>query len=55
MDTKAMFKFSSGLYVVSAKDGDDYGACIINTGLQLNRGGRHALYRALRLQDLHGI
>ena len=35
MDTKAMFKFSSGLYVVSAKDGDDYGACVINTGLQL--------------------
>ena len=35
MDTKALFKFSSGLYVVSAKDGDDYGACVINTGLQL--------------------
>ena len=35
MDPKAMFKFSSGLYVVSARDGEDYGACVINTGLQL--------------------
>lgn len=35
MDARALFKFSSGLYVVSAKVGDDYGACVINTGLQL--------------------
>ena len=35
MDAKALFKFSSGLYVVSACEGDDYGACVINTGLQL--------------------
>lgn len=41
MDARALFKFSSGLYVVSAAtDGaddtaGDYGACIINTGLQL--------------------
>ena len=35
MDARALFKFQSGLYVVSAQDGDDVGACIINTGLQL--------------------
>ncbi|ERL12267.1 flavin reductase family protein [Olegusella massiliensis] len=35
MDATALFKFSSGLYVVSAATKDDYGACIINTGLQL--------------------
>lgn len=35
MDARALFKFSSGLYVVSARDGDDIGACVINTGLQL--------------------
>lgn len=35
MDKAALYKFSSGLYVVSAKDGDDWGACLINTGLQL--------------------
>ena len=35
MDAKALFKFSSGLYVVSASDGEDVGACVINTGLQL--------------------
>lgn len=35
MDTTALFKFQSGLYVVSARSKDDYGACVINTGLQL--------------------
>ena len=35
MDTAALYKFSSGLYVVSAATDDDYGACVINTGLQL--------------------
>lgn len=35
MDASALFKFTSGLYVVSASDGQDYGACVINTGLQL--------------------
>ena len=35
MDATALFKFQSGLYVVSAKAGEDVGACIINTGLQL--------------------
>ena len=35
MDATAMYKFSSGLYVVSAATADDYGACVINTGLQL--------------------
>ena len=35
MDATALYKFQSGLYVVSAKAGDDVGACIINTGLQL--------------------
>ncbi|MCC6099422.1 MAG: flavin reductase family protein [Olsenella sp.] len=35
MDAKALFKFSSGLYVVSARSGDDVGACLVNTGLQL--------------------
>lgn len=35
MDKTALFKFSSGLYIVSATDGERTGACIINTGLQL--------------------
>ncbi len=35
MDATALYKFQSGLYVVSARDGEDVGACIINTGLQL--------------------
>lgn len=35
MDKAALFKFSSGLYVVSARTADDWGACLINTGLQL--------------------
>ena len=35
MDATALYKFQSGLYVVSAQDGEDVGACIINTGLQL--------------------
>ena len=35
MDKTALFKFQSGLYVVSAKAGEDVGACIVNTGLQL--------------------
>lgn len=35
MDATALYKFQSGLYVVSAATEDDYGACVINTGLQL--------------------
>ena len=35
MDGSALFKFSSGLYVVSATDGESTAACIINTGLQV--------------------
>ena len=35
MDATALYKFQSGLYVVSASTADDYGACVINTGLQL--------------------
>ncbi len=35
MDASALFKFTSGLYVVSAQAGEDVGACVINTGLQL--------------------
>ncbi len=35
MDVTALYKFQSGLYVVSAQAGEDVGACIINTGLQL--------------------
>jgi flavin reductase (DIM6/NTAB) family NADH-FMN oxidoreductase RutF len=35
MDAKALYKFSSGLYVVSAATQDDWGACLVNTGLQL--------------------
>ena len=35
MDATALFKFQSGLYVVSAQAKDEVGACIINTGLQL--------------------
>lgn len=35
MDAHALFKFQSGLYVVSAEADGEVGACIINTGLQL--------------------
>lgn len=35
MDASALFKFSSGLYVVSANDGERAGACLVNTGLQV--------------------
>ena len=35
MDVSALFKFSSGLYVVSADDGERAGACLVNTGLQV--------------------
>lgn len=35
MDSTALFKFSYGLYVVSATDGERTGACIVNTGLQV--------------------
>ena len=35
MDATALYKFQSGLYVVSAATEDDYGACVINTGLQV--------------------
>lgn len=35
MDATAMFTFPSGLYVVSASTANDYGACVINTGLQV--------------------
>ena len=35
MDVKALYKFTSGLYVVSTHDGDAVSACLINTGLQL--------------------
>ena len=35
MDASALFRFSSGLYVVSATAGERAGACIVNTGLQV--------------------
>jgi flavin reductase (DIM6/NTAB) family NADH-FMN oxidoreductase RutF/rubredoxin len=35
MDARALYKFSSGLYVVSATDADGSAGCVINTGLQL--------------------
>ena len=35
MDASALFKFTSGLYVVSSEADGEVGACIINTGLQL--------------------
>ena len=35
MDATALFKFSSGLYVVAADDGERPGACLVNTGLQV--------------------
>lgn len=35
MDPKALFRFTSGLYVVSASDGSRESGCVINTGLQL--------------------
>lgn len=35
MDPTALFKFSSGLYVVSACDGERTAACLVNTGLQV--------------------
>ena len=62
MDASALFKFSSGLYVVSASDGERAAACLINTGLQVTAeplqvavtvnkenvtGGRHRARRAL--------
>ena len=35
MDTRALHKFTSGLYVVSTQAGETVSACLINTGLQL--------------------
>ena len=37
MDASALFKFSSGLYVVSADPGagERAAACLVNTGLQV--------------------
>ena len=35
MDKSALFTFSSGLYVVSASDGERQSGCVVNTGLQL--------------------
>jgi len=35
MDATALFRFTSGLYVVSSDADGEVGACIINTGLQL--------------------
>ena len=35
MDLTAFFKMSYGLYVVSAADGDDRAACLINTATQV--------------------
>lgn len=35
MDARALFKFTSGLYVVSASDGIRESGCVVNTGLQL--------------------
>ncbi|MCH3967245.1 MAG: flavin reductase [Atopobiaceae bacterium] len=35
MDKTAFFKFSYGVYVVSADDGEHVGACLVNTGCQL--------------------
>jgi flavin reductase (DIM6/NTAB) family NADH-FMN oxidoreductase RutF/rubredoxin len=35
MDKTALFKLSSGLYIVSATDGEHTGACVINTALQV--------------------
>lgn len=35
MDPSALYKFSSGLYVVSASDGERTSACLVNTGLQV--------------------
>ena len=35
MDTRALHKFTSGLYVISTQAGETVSACLINTGLQL--------------------
>jgi len=35
VDPKAMFKFSYGLFVLTAKDGDKDNGCIINTAIQV--------------------
>lgn len=35
MDKRALYKFSSGLYVVSAATDEERAGCVINTGLQL--------------------
>lgn len=35
MDATALFRFQSGLYVVSANDSEHEAACLVNTGLQV--------------------
>lgn len=35
MDTKALYKFSYGLFLLAVKNGDKDNACIINTGMQV--------------------
>jgi ferric-chelate reductase [NAD(P)H] len=35
VDKSALYTFSSGLYVVSASDGERQSGCVVNTGLQL--------------------
>lgn len=35
MDASALYRFSSGLYVVSSDDGERPAGCLVNTGLQV--------------------
>ena len=38
MNTKAMYKLSYGLFVLTAKDGEKDNGCIINTAIQAASG-----------------
>lgn len=35
MDTKAFWKMSYGLYIISAKNGEKAGGCVVNTMIQV--------------------
>ena len=39
MDNKAMYRFSYGLFVLTAKDGDKDNGCIINMGAIVDHKG----------------
>lgn len=55
MDATALYKFQSGLYVVSAATGDDYGACVINTGLQLTSAPLQVMVAVNKQNHTEGV